>query len=188
MVWSTFLTVLALSRLPPSHAIPNCPIIGAEFPAPQRLTEHPKWQQGLVNLTTAFDYLDANVTGDKMSYSVQVFSTNPGNAVLAERHRTAANLLPNTEGVQEVNADTIYRLGSVSKIFTTLAFLAEVGDASWNDPITKYIPELAQYASQVATSDLNDVRRTDWDDITVGALAAQVSGIGRDCEDSACMR
>lgn len=180
-MWSYFFVALTFSRLPFSLAIPNCPISGAEFPPPRRLAQHPKWQQALANLSLAFDYIDANDTGKSLSYSVQIFSANPGNAILAERYRTAPNLLPDTEGVKQVNGDTVYRLGSVSKIFTILAFLAEVGDIYWNQPITKFIPELAQYSQRVSTQDLDDVRRTDWDDITIGALAAQVSGIGRDC-------
>lgn len=125
--------------------------------------------------------MDANMTGGDLSYSVQIFSTNPGGGIVAERYLTAANLSSNTEGVKQVNGDTVYRIGSVSKIFTVLAFLAEVGDRDWNTPITEFIPELARYSSQALTQPLDDVRRTDWDDITIGALASQVSGIGRDC-------
>jgi hypothetical protein len=163
-------------------AIPNCPIFGAEFPAPKRLTEHPRWQQALANLTAEFDFLDANLTGDDLSYSVQVFSTDYEGGILADRYRTATTLSPQTEGVKEVGPDTVYRIGSVSKIFTVLAFLAEVGDTHWNTPITAFLPELAQYSAQVATQPIDDVQRTDWEDITVGALASQVSGVGRDCK------
>ncbi|KAF3039889.1 hypothetical protein E8E12_003956 [Didymella heteroderae] len=85
-----------------------------------------------------------------------------------------------TEGVKEVGPDTIYRIGSVSKIFTVLAFLAEVGDTHWNTPITEFIPELAQFSARALTQPIDDVRRTDWEDITIGALVAQVSGVGRD--------
>lgn len=164
--------------------IPNCPIFGAEFPAPKRLTEHPKWQQALANITAAFDFLDANATGDDLSYSVQIFSTDYGGKILADRYHTASTLDPETEGVKEVGPDTVYRIGSVSKIFTVLAFLAEVGDTHWNTPITAFIPELAQYSAQTLTQPIDDVRRTDWEDITVGALVAQVSGVGRDCKCS----
>lgn len=182
--WSFLFATLTLLQLPSTLALPNCPISGAEFPPPQRLTQHPKWQEALVNLTDAFNFLDTNITGKSLSYSVQIFSTNPGKALLAERHRTASDLLPDTEGVKEVDGNTVYRLGSVSKIFTILAFLAEVGDVHWNTPVTRFIPELAQYSSQVSTQYLDDVRRTDWEDITIGALAAQVSGIGRDCKST----
>ena len=167
-----------------STAIPNCPIFGAEFPPPKRLTEHARWKQALANLTAAFDFLETNVTGDDLSYSVQIFSTDYGNKILAERHRTATTLSPQTEGVKEVGPDTIYRIGSVSKIFTVLAFLAEVGDTHWNTPITEFIPELAQFSARALTQPIDDVRRTDWEDITIGALVAQVSGVGRDCECS----
>jgi hypothetical protein len=165
-----------------SIAIPNCPIFGAEFPAPKRLTEHPRWQQALANVTAAFDFLDANVTGDDLSYSIQIFSTDKGGTILADRYRTASTLSPQTEGVKEVGPDTVYRIGSVSKIFTVLAFLAEVGDTHWNTPITAFIPELVQYTAQISTQPIDEVRRTDWEDITVGALVAQVSGVGRDCK------
>ncbi|KAF1930189.1 beta-lactamase/transpeptidase-like protein [Didymella exigua CBS 183.55] len=175
------LLTLAYLQISATIAIPNCPIFGAEFPTPKRLPEHPRWKEALVNLTASFDYLDANVTGDDLSYSVQIFSTDYEPKVLAERHRTALTLLPQTEGVKEVGPDTVYRIGSVSKVFTVLAFLAEVGDTHWNTPITAFIPELAQYSLQTSAQLIDDVRRTDWDDITIGALAAQVSGIGRDC-------
>ena len=182
MARSCLFSVLAFWHILTSSAIPNCPIFGAEFPAPKRLTEHPKWQQALANVTTAFDFLDANVTGDDLSYSVQVFSTDDGGKILADRYRTASTLSPQTEGVKEVGPDTVYRIGSVSKIFTVLAFLAEVGDTHWNTPITAFIPELVQYTAQTSTQPIDDVRRTDWEDITVGALLAQVSGVGRDCK------
>lgn len=184
MALSCLLLALAVLHISSTIAIPNCPIFGAEFPSPQRLSQHPRWQQALTSLSTTFDFLDANVTGKDLSYSVQIFSTDDGNKILAERHRTAASLLPDTEGVKEVDGDTVYRIGSVTKIFTMLAFLAEVGDTHWNTPITAFIPELAQYSSLSSAQYADDIQRTDWDDITIGALASQVSGIGRDCMSS----
>jgi hypothetical protein len=173
-----------LVQLPISFAAPNCPLIGAEFPPPQRLSEHPTWKKAVENITAVFDYIDvSNITGvDRFSYSIQIFSTNPGPPILWERHRTAKDLPANTTGVKQVDGDTVYRLGSVSKVFTVLAFLAEVGDVQWNQPITKYVPELAKQPSRTASTDFDEVRETAWDDITLGALASQVSGIGRDCE------
>lgn len=182
MAFFLFVVVFAFCQFRFSTAIPNCPIYGAEFPPPQRLSEHPKWQQALTNISKTFDYLDANVTGGNLSYGVQIFSTNPESGILAERYWTAKDLSPNTEGVKQVNGDTVFRIGSVSKIFSVLAFLAEVGDRDWNRPITEFIPELAQYSRDASTQPLDEVRRTDWDDITLGALASQVSGVGRDCK------
>ncbi|CAO2647157.1 Nn.00g080790.m01.CDS01 [Neocucurbitaria sp. VM-36] len=181
-IWVYLPGLLGLAQLPSVNAAPNCPLIGPEFPPPRRLADHPIWKRALDNITAVFDYIDvSNITGvDRFSYSIQVFSTNPGPPILWERHRTAKDLPTNTTGVKQVDGDTVYRLGSVSKVFTVLAFLAEVGDVHWNEPITKYVPELASSTRSPTTSGFDDVRDTAWDDITIGALASQVSGIGRD--------
>jgi hypothetical protein len=180
----TWVLPTLLAQLPMCFTTPNCPLFGPEFPPPQRLSEHPTWKKAVDNVTAVFDYIDAsNITGiDRFSYSIQIFSINPGPPILWERHRTAKDLPANTTGVKQVDRDTVYRLGSVSKAFTVLAFLAEVGDVHWNQPITKYIPELAKLSDRPASADFDSVRETDWDDITIGALASQVSGLGRDCE------
>lgn len=179
-----FLGFLAVVQLPLSTALPNCPLTGPEFPPPQRLSQHPIWQQALSNVSAIFDYIDLGGTGgiDGLSYSIQVFSTNPGGGILGERHRTAPNLLANTPGVKQVDGDTVYRLGSVSKVFAVLAWLAELGDVHWNQPITNFVPELADVAAQAALRPFDSVRQTAWEDITIESLAAQVSGVGRDCK------
>jgi hypothetical protein len=181
---STWVLPTLLVQVPVSFAAPNCPLIGAEFPPPQQLAEHPTWKKALNNITSVFDYIDtSNITGvDRFSYSIQIFSTNPGSPILWQRHRTAKNLPANTTGVNKVDGETVYRLGSVTKVFTVLAFLAEAGDVHWNQPITKYIPELAGRSGRASSDDFDDVRETSWDDITIGALASQVSGLGRDCK------
>jgi hypothetical protein len=188
---STWVLPTLLAQLPTTFAAPNCPLLGPEFPPPQQLSEHQIWKKAVENITAVFDYIDtSNITGvDTFSYSIQIFSTNPGPPILWERHRTAKDLPANTTGVKKVDGDTVYRLGSVSKAFTVLAFLAEVGDVHWNQPITKYIPELANQSARSTSADFDSVRETDWDDITIGALASQVSGLGRDCElCSVCCR
>lgn len=176
--------LLIISRVLLSSAAPNCPLIGPEFPPPQHLSDHPIWKQAIQNITNVFDYIDiSNITGiDRFSYSLQIFSANPGLPILWERHRTAKNLPSNTTGVKKVDGDTVYRLGSVTKVFTVLTWLAELGDVHWNQPITKYIPELTQFPGDSTASGFDSVKNTAWEDITIGSLASQVSGLGRDCE------
>jgi hypothetical protein len=183
----TFLTIIS-QILILVQAIPNCPLAGAEFPPPQTLVLHPVWQQALANIRAKFVLIDSGGTRDVdgdldgLSYSIQIFSTNPGGGILFERHRTAPNLLANTTGVKQVDRDTVYRLGSVSKIFTVVAWLAELGDVHWNQPITNFIPELANISAQAASKPFDEVRQTSWEDITIASLASQVSGVGRDCK------
>jgi len=179
-----FAITFPLAQLPFSTAAPNCPLIGPEFPAPYNLESHPIWKAAIQNITNVFQYIDvSNITGvDLFSYSIQIFSTNPGSPILWERHRTAKDLPRNTTGVKKVDGDTVYRLGSVTKVFSVLTFLAEAGDVHWNMPITKFVPELAKYSGRSTQPDFDPVKETDWDDITIGSLASQVSGLGRDCE------
>jgi CubicO group peptidase (beta-lactamase class C family) len=84
--------------------------------------------------------------------------------------------------MRSVDGDTVYRLGRVSKVYTVLAFLAEARDVHWNSPITNFVPELAKLSKNGSSGEFDSVRQTAWDDITIGALASQVSGVGRDCK------
>lgn len=69
----------------------------------------------------------------------------------------------------------------MSKLLTTYLYLIEAGDTSFNDPITKYVPELAAYvANNAAELAADAVGVLNWDAITVGALASQLAGVPRD--------
>jgi CubicO group peptidase (beta-lactamase class C family) len=159
---------------------PNCPIYGAEFPNPRQVADMPGWKAAMKNLSDVFDGVEAAATN--YSFSVQIFSTNPGPPILFERFHTAQTLPSNTTGVKKVDADTVYRIGSVTKLFTVLAFLAEAGDKYFNHPITDFVPELAEISAKRANTPLDNLRTVDWDDINIQSLLAQMSGIERDCE------
>jgi hypothetical protein len=83
-------------------------------------------------------------------------------------------------GAQEVDASTVYRLGSVSKLFTVLGALklAEDGVLSMNDPVGWWIPELSGRDNDPESED--ELDRIEWEDVTVEAVAAHLSGIGGD--------
>jgi hypothetical protein len=183
---AVYAALTIISHVLLAGAGPGCPLIGPEFPPPQHLSTHPIFQQAIQNLTAVFSFIEtSNTTGSSnYSYSVQVFSTNPGLPLLFERYHTAPNLPSlNSTGVKEVGPDTVYRLGSLTKVFTVLAFLSEAGDVHFNEPITKFVPELAELNAK--TMGVEDpLRNVDWDDVTIGSLAAQMSGIARDCKFS----
>ena len=70
---------------------------------------------------------------------------------------------------------------------TVLALLIQEGKVDFDDPITNYIPELARYTEQDYKDDeesetCDDSTTTQWSQITVGALASHLSGIGRVCK------
>jgi hypothetical protein len=187
-MWPILLTLLAISNLPlPSTAKSNCPLYGPLWPKPRDLIRDPGAAYAAYLLEDIFpQYIDNdNTTGSEwFSYSVEVFSGSE-DLPLWEHHWTAPSLARSntTTGVKKIDRNTVYRIGSITKIFTMLTFLASVGDGIMNDPITKYLPEIADLVAR----DAEDERRSaifdpDWEAITVGALASQTSGLIRDCE------
>jgi CubicO group peptidase (beta-lactamase class C family) len=84
-------------------------------------------------------------------------------------------------GTDRVSVNSIFRIGSISKLFTVYAFLLNGGLELWERPVTEYVPELRQLSHNSDNcSDLDSVR---WEEVTLGSLASQMSGIGRDCEN-----
>lgn len=165
-----------------SEAAANCPPYGPVFPKPKQLRQDPHVKAALDDLNDLVEqYIDSsNSSGsDAYSYSFEIFSSQDGESILSH-YWTAPNLATlNSTGVRQVDGNTVYRVGSVTKIFTVLTYLAQVGDSSWNDPITKYVPELV---SMAANGSGNSIFTPDWDSITLGALASQTSGLIRDCQ------
>ncbi|KAI5861322.1 beta-lactamase/transpeptidase-like protein [Durotheca rogersii] len=164
------------------YAAPNCPLYGLGYPKPSHLLTQPGIKTAASSLDSVFSqYIDkdSGTGSERFSYSVEVFSADEEQP-LWSHHWTAPNLAAlSSTGVRRVDGNTVYRLGSVTKVFTVLTFLAEVGDAVWNEPITKYIPEIAAMA---ATGDdlSHSIFTPDWNSITIGSLASQMSGLSRD--------
>lgn len=115
-----------------------------------------------------------------------IHEDTPG-APIFDYHHTAAAEFISPDGVQEVNASTIYRIGSVSKIMPVYAlqlYIARhtIGSISWDDPITKYIPELRAIAQKQKENGFDPVSEVQWESITLRALASQLGGLSRDCK------
>ncbi|KAI0965923.1 beta-lactamase/transpeptidase-like protein [Xylaria arbuscula] len=177
------LSWLLLTGAISAHAKENCPLYGLSYPKPTNLITDSAIRSAGTALDSVFaQYIDnANNTGsDAFSYSVEVFAADE-TTPLWTHYWTATNLATmNTTGVRKIDGDTVYRIGSLSKIFTILTFLAEVGDSSWNDPIGKYIPEIAVMAGPPGRDNSHSLTTPDWNSITIGALASQISGLMRD--------
>ncbi|KAK5451815.1 hypothetical protein LTS15_007538 [Exophiala xenobiotica] len=108
------------------------------------------------------------------SFSAGVFSLT-SDEPLFEFHFEAPQLNGSyTKG--KLSENTIFRTGSLGKLLTMYTWLVDIGDQTYLDPITKYVPELAT----AAQSYKNPLLSTNWSEVTVGSLASQISGIGRD--------
>ncbi|KAK2738111.1 beta-lactamase family protein [Colletotrichum kahawae] len=139
-----------------------CPLLRAYYPAPSIDKNSAEVKSFADQFTKLFDQLIqkggsddfGDITPNTTSFSVVLFSgsdESEDNPVFFEYHHTAS------EAPEEstLDSDTIFPLGTLSQLFTVYAWLVEAGTASTGLAVK-------------------------WDEITIGALAGQMSGLARD--------
>ncbi|KAG4272611.1 hypothetical protein FPRO04_10353 [Fusarium proliferatum] len=152
-----------------------CPPYGPVLPAPRQASQHPAVQYAVDTITTVLKGQTAGFNLSGVSVGVKsIYEDDP----LLDFHYTPSTMNPMV-GVEKINYSTVYRLGSISKVFTVLAVLrlAEDKVLSMNDPVTRWIPELAHGEGSHSGDELDVIH---WDDVTVGDAAAHLSGLGGD--------
>ncbi|KIV95157.1 hypothetical protein PV10_02839 [Exophiala mesophila] len=168
-----------LASLVPRTFAQSCPAFTPSIPVLGPLADSEAITAAAANLTAAFDqFLTSGVFPlDGNAFSIEFWSV-ADNGPLFTYHWTAPDLQNNTEGVTSVDSDTLYRVASITKVFTVYTFLVNAGIQVWNDPITQYVPELAQAAN--ATENASDVDVIRWDQVTIGSLASHLAGVSRE--------
>ncbi|KAM0517037.1 hypothetical protein ACHAPE_005149 [Trichoderma viride] len=76
-------------------------------------------------------------------------------------------------GTASIDDDTIFRVGSLSKIFPALAAL-QSKSIHLDDSVLEYIPELKEAAASTSAETIS------WEDITVDSLMTHLSGLATD--------
>jgi CubicO group peptidase (beta-lactamase class C family) len=113
------------------------------------------------------------------TFSVGMFSLNDPRAIELQFHYTSPEIANSTNGTHEVDGDSIYRIASVTKVFTVLAGLLELTPNDWERPLTDIYPILADFAQRYPGED-SPTDIVEWDQITLSSLASQISGVPRD--------
>lgn len=158
---ATLLAVVLWAHLASAALNGHCPPLGAVLPAPTIPSACAAVQAAIYEFQNDFTSLTSGFGSSAVSVSVK--SIHQPDKLL-DLHHTPPTRDPSSTNV--VDANTVYRIASISKIFTTLGVLHK--GIRMDDPVTKYLPDLG----------------TDWDDITIGALASHMSGIGLDRKKS----
>lgn len=122
-----------------------------------------------------------NFTPNATSVSVTIISTFEEDP-LFDFHFASPLLGNGTEGVSKIDSGSIYRIGSISKLLTVYALLLNGAEAVWSRPVTDFIPEIKDIAERGINNGLDRMSDVMWDQVTIGALASQLSGIGRECK------
>lgn len=162
-----------------THAFQDCPYLGPVFPEPTQLSTSLVIKNASSALQAAIQdgIRTGTIESNFTSYSLEIFSKYQSDS-LFEFHHTAP-VPANSTNTKTVDSKSIYRIASISKLLTVYLFLIQAGDVNFHEPISKYVPELAGWASKAAQDPVGVV---DWDHITIGNLASHLGGIGRDCE------
>ncbi|KAK3305023.1 beta-lactamase/transpeptidase-like protein [Chaetomium strumarium] len=156
----------------------QCPPLGPVLPAPRQPSQHVAVRSAVEAIVTS---LKAEIGGFNYSaISIGVQSIHE-DAPLIDLHHTPPHLHPE-RGARQVNSSTVYRIASISKVFTVLAALqqAERGVLSMHDPVTRWLPELSGSGRNSSRDSEHELDEVDWDSITVEAVAAHLAGIGAD--------
>ncbi|KAG6365958.1 hypothetical protein INS49_000134 [Diaporthe citri] len=141
---------------------------GPVVPRPVSLSSSPDFLSAARNLSDNFSpalngTIRAGFPTENVSFSVAVVSLaqdDPRVPLWEHHHLSAANI----DGTKELDRNSQYLIGSVSKVLSDAVLLKS--GLSLDDSITKYLPELASSDSPVR-----------WENISLGALASQLSGI-----------
>ncbi|KAI0407138.1 beta-lactamase/transpeptidase-like protein [Xylaria palmicola] len=150
-----------------------CPPLGPVMPAPISPSTHDAVKSAIQDVSERFQNRTATFNTTGISVAVKsIHETSP----LLELHHTPP-ILDGT-GTTNIDSETIYRIGSISKIFSVLSVLTQ-GRMKLEDPIVKYVPELLQLKRHAVPA-ANDITAVHWDQVTVAALASHMSGIGAD--------
>ena len=152
----------------------DCPPLGPVLPP----LHHPSHGTLICSVVANLsDSLKTQIAYEKTFVSISLTSIHE-DIPLLDLHHTPAIL--SKAGTSNVDAHTVYRIGSISKLFTMLATLLQGDAINWAASVTDYLPELKQivHGQSDRREDLFGVR---WDEVTVEALATHMAGIGREC-------
>ncbi|KAM3496898.1 hypothetical protein MY10362_009731 [Beauveria mimosiformis] len=170
--------VTALAWAPTiASAAPAAGLLGPAFAAPTRLAAEPSMRAAAANVTALLGELFRTGTSpwgslhaNDTALSVQVLSVD--GAQIVDYHYTPGNLNVSAGSAARVGADTVYRVGSISKLFTAYALLVNQGRRWWDKPVSEILSEL-----EGQWEEPGDGAQTRWGEVTVGALASQMGGV-----------
>ncbi|KAF5254159.1 hypothetical protein FANTH_1041 [Fusarium anthophilum] len=158
----------------PVQARSPCPLFGPDLPIPTALGDEVSLKNALSEILKLVPSLDIDF--QNTSFSIDIYPAADKRPLFNYHHSAAYH----GHGVRVVNDTTVYRIGSISKLLTAYVYLIEVGDVSFNHPVTRYVPELADISAKLRNKSASALQYVDWEAITIGTLASHMAGIPRD--------
>ncbi|KAH8657601.1 beta-lactamase/transpeptidase-like protein [Tricladium varicosporioides] len=189
MFFKTSTVALSLGALFPTviQARPNCPLLGPDFPAAKNLSSSLSIKNAITNLTQTLDQTIKSGNSRygpfetlNTSFALEIFSTSESQPLFT-KYYTAPSVASHKAGTKGVDTNTIFRIGSLTKLLTAYTWLIHDTDIKFTSPITKFLPELAAAAEKYNATE-HPIDYVSWEDITIGELFSHTAGLGRDYE------
>lgn len=159
-----------------------CPLLGPSYTKPTNLAQDAGIKSAAQVLT---EFIHTGLEGGLLdnqttAFSLTAFSTSdPDSKPFFTFHQTPPILEQSPTGVKEVTGNSVYRVGSVSKVLTAYTLLVVDGFKHFHDSVQELIPQLKESAE--AHDDNDHTTSTAWNEVTLEALASHLSGIGKEC-------
>ncbi|KAH8881931.1 beta-lactamase/transpeptidase-like protein, partial [Thozetella sp. PMI_491] len=162
---------------PPNTLGSDCPLAGPDFPAARELSGSLLLDRAIATFESVLSNETLRLRANDTAFGVALFSSTENKMRYESYHTPPINV-----GVPAVDRNSIFRIGSISKLFTVWTFLVNArGDSLFNEPVTKYVPELAGLLGEVGGDVVyGDINQVNWEEVTLGNLASQAAGIPRD--------
>ncbi|KAK7428306.1 hypothetical protein QQZ08_005203 [Neonectria magnoliae] len=164
------ITLASFLSLVPSivMATLTCRPEGPVVPRPTCLSESPIFQTAASNLTQTLDEavsgsIEAGWAVENVSFSLAVISADqddPGVPIWEHHHLASGN----TRGTEDLDRDSQYLIGSISKVISVYVLLKSGIDL--DAPVTQFLPPLRNPNSTIP-----------WQDVTPRILASYLGGI-----------
>ena len=149
--------LLFLALITLTLAYQPCPLLKAYYPPP---TIPP-------SLISTFNKSFTDLATPHTSKYGSILNTTSFSVVFFDSNSTIFQF---NHGVESsITSDTQFLAGDLTQLFTVYHWLVEMGDSHWNTPITHFLPDL-------------NSSNIPFDDITIGSLAGQISGLPRTCK------
>lgn len=172
-----------------ASAINSCPLLGPSWPAPTNLSSNAAFNSALQNITTNIQNAVNAGNFSNASLALQIFDKSETVPLLNLSY--TGQPIDTNIGVSKVDQNTVFRIGSTSKIFTALLLLIRDRFNTFNHQISRFIPEIRQAELGLVrngTESNDGVNFIKWNEVTVGELASHLAGLARDCKSSPMTR
>lgn len=167
--FSSSLAALAVFPFFSSVIANACPPLGAVLPPPQAPSRNEAVKLATRKLKSTLDAeFSSKLNSSGISIAVKSIHED---APLFSYHFTPPVF--SGIGTKAIDESTIFRVGSLSKLFPALAAL-QINSIHMDDLVLKYIPELKN--AVIAGS----AESTPWEDITIDSLMTHLSGLPTD--------